>query len=442
MGAMQSLIDAAAPLLRDPIFVLAAMLLAGTLAGRLLKLIGLPAMTGYILTGIALGPQTADLIGGTMLRPLSDFTDVALGVIAFNIGSSFDRATLKALGFGVILVTLGELVVVVALIASIALLLGLSLDYALLLGLLGFPAGPTMTYLLLRDLGTQGPFVAYVFGTIALGDVLCVIGFGVLSTLALSKLGGGAPDMQVAIVASLAHEGISLGVGLGLGLIAIPVLHLARRDSRLGRDQLQALFFGTLLATIGVASAFGLSHLLTPLGTGLVLANGMNVRGLERLKATIDPLTAPLFIIFLITAGAHLEPSAVAQPMIALLAVVYVAAGIAGRAAGSFAVASLLRLDHAVRRYLGFSSSIQGGLNVGLALSLLNSALRTASGAAVAPVRQLVGTLLVGVLIYQLIGPLIVRYGVTRGGELAAQRRSSQSPAAPARFSPAVRRKP
>jgi hypothetical protein len=196
------------------------------------------------------------------------------------------------------------------------------------------------------------------------------------------------------------------------------------------------------LATIGVASAFGLSHLLTPLGTGLVLANGMNVRGLERLKATIDPLTAPLFIIFLITAGAHLEPSAVAQPMIALLAVVYVAAGIAGRAAGSFAVASLLRLDHAVRRYLGFSSSIQGGLNVGLALSLLNSALRTASGAAVAPVRQLVGTLLVGVLIYQLIGPLIVRYGVTRGGELAAQRRSSQSPAAPARFSPAVRRKP
>jgi hypothetical protein len=58
---------------------------------------------------------------------------------------------------------------------------------------LGFPAGPTVTHLLLRDLCAQGPFVAYVFGTMALGDVRCVIAFGVLSTLALSDLGGGAP---------------------------------------------------------------------------------------------------------------------------------------------------------------------------------------------------------------------------------------------------------
>jgi Kef-type K+ transport system membrane component KefB len=410
--SMPSISSFAAPLLNDPIFVLAVMLLGGTAAGRLLRFIGLPSITGYILAGLAFGPQTAHLIDGEMLRPLSDFTEVALGVIAFNIGSSFDRNTLKALGFGVILVTIGQMLLVAGLITATVLLLGLQLDYALLLGVLGFPAGPTMTYLLLRDLGAHGPFVAYVFGTIALGDVLCVIAFGVLSTLALSHLGGGAPHIEAAVTASLAHEGISFGVGVLLALVAVLLLRVTEGDSHLRSDQRQAIFFGALLAAIGVAGAFNLSHLLTPMGTGFALANGMDPRTLDRLKASIDPLTAPLFVIFLVTAGANLRPDSI------------VVAGIAGRVAGTFAVASLLRLGPAIGKYLGFSSSIQGGLNVGLALSLLHGAMHTASGPALDPIRQLVAILLVGVLIYQLIGPLIVGYGVKRGVALAARSRA------------------
>jgi Kef-type K+ transport system membrane component KefB len=418
---MSSISSFAAPLLQDPIFVLAVMLLGGTAAGRLLTFIRLPSITGYILAGLAFGPQTAHLIDGQMLRPLSDFTEVALGVIAFNIGSSFDRNTLKALGIGVILVTIGQMLLVSGMITGTVLLLGLPLDYALLLGVLGFPAGPTMTYLLLRDLGAQGPFVAYVFGTIALGDVLCVVAFGVLSTLTLSHLGSGGANIQGAVTASLAHEGVSFGIGVCLALVTLPLLRVAAGDLNLRGDQRQAIFFGALLAAIGVAGAFHLSHLLTPMGTGFALANGMDAPTLDRLKASIDPLTAPLFVIFLVTAGANLRPDSIAQPVILLLASVYVLAGIAGRVAGTYAVASLLRLGPAIRKYLGFSSSIQGGLNVGLALSLLHGAMRITSGPALDPIRHLVATLLVGVLIYQLVGPLIVRHAVTRGTALAAR---------------------
>lgn len=418
---MTSISSFAAPLLKDPIFVLAVMLLGGTAAGRLLRFVGLPSITGYILAGLALGPQTAHLIDGEMLRPLSDFTEVALGVIAFNIGSSFDRKTLKSLGLGVILVTIGQMLLVVGMITATVSLLGLPLDYALLLGVLGFPAGPTVTYLLLRDLRAQGPFVTYVFGTIALGDVLCIIAFGVLSTLALSHLGGGAPHIQTAVTASLAHEGISFGVGVCLALVTLPLLRVAAGDSHLRSDQRQAIFFGALLAAISVAGAFHLSHLLTPMGTGFALANGMDPPTLDRLKASIDPLIAPLFVIFLVTAGAHLQPDSIAQPATLLLASIYVTAGIAGRVAGTFAVASLLGLGPAIRKYLGLSGSVQGGLNVGLALSLMHGAVRTASGSALVPMRQLVATLLVGVLIYQLIGPLIVRHAVKQGAALAAR---------------------
>jgi hypothetical protein len=41
------------------------------------------------------------------------------------------------------------------------------------------------------------------------------------------------------------------------------------------------------------------------------------------------------------------------------------------------------------------------------------------------PVQHLVATLLVGVPIYQLIGPVVVRYGVDRGAVLAADSRTA-----------------
>jgi len=203
--------------------------------------------------------------------------------------------------------------------------------------------------------------------------------------------------------------------------VTLPLLRVAAGDSHLRSDQRQAIFFGALLAAISVAGAFHLSHLLTPMGTGFALANGMDPPTLDRLKASIDPLIAPLFVIFLVTAGAHLQPDSIAQPATLLLASIYVTAGIAGRVAGTFAVASLLGLGPAIRKYLGLSGSVQGGLNVGLALSLMHGAVRTASGSALVPMRQLVATLLVGVLIYQLIGPLIVRHAVKQGAALAAR---------------------
>jgi len=46
--------------------------------------------------------------------------------------------------------------------------------------------------------------------------------------------------------------------------------------------------------------------------------------------------------------------------------------------------------------------------------------MRTTSRAALDPAQHLVATRLVGVLIYQLIGPAVVRYGINRGAALAA----------------------
>ena len=70
-------------------------LIAGLISNRIVKLIKLPNVTGYLVVGILLGPYLFSLFNNNFTGVLSEDTihtfgiivDVALGFIAFSIGS-------------------------------------------------------------------------------------------------------------------------------------------------------------------------------------------------------------------------------------------------------------------------------------------------------------------------------------------------------------------
>lgn len=407
---------------QNPLVLLALMLICGAVVGRLLMLVRLPAITGYILSGLLLGPQGTDLISKGMLHPLQDFTEVALGVIAFNIGTSFDRAFLRHFGPGMVLATLGQFIAVFALTTTLVWMLGLPIIYALLCGALGISTGPTTTYLLLRSLRVEGRFASYVYGNVALSDVLCIIAFGMLSAAAISGLGAKVPNLSAALLTSMRSEALSCGVGTGLGLMMLLPLQLVQKDLRLGDGQREILFFGALLAAIGISVALRLSTLLTPMCTGVTLANGIEKSKLDHLKALIEPLTTPLFVVFLVTAGARLQPDALVHTSTLFIAIAYVLSSVAGKELGIFGVAAVLGLEPAIGKYLGFSVAVQGGLVIGLAVDLLHKAMLAYPESSLENMHRMISALLIAVLIYQLIGPLIVRFGITHGAALDQSR--------------------
>ena len=100
---------------------IALLLLAALLSTRLMKIIKLPNVTGYIITGIIMGPFVFGLLfnhfsfDGIQTSPIYLCVDrikwvstVALGFIAFSIGTSFRAQTLKAVGKKVIVITILE----------------------------------------------------------------------------------------------------------------------------------------------------------------------------------------------------------------------------------------------------------------------------------------------------------------------------------------------
>ena len=97
-------------------------LIIGLLSTRLMKKIKLPNVTGYLLTGIIIGPYVLGLffnnfdfanantgpIANIITNNLSWISEVALGFIAFTIGTSFKMDSLKYVGKRVIVITIAE----------------------------------------------------------------------------------------------------------------------------------------------------------------------------------------------------------------------------------------------------------------------------------------------------------------------------------------------
>ena len=101
-----------------------------------MKLLKLPNVTGYIITGIIMGPFVFGLLfnnfsyNNIQESIIYGFVDkikwvstIALGFIAFSIGTSFKVSTLKAVGKKVVIITIFEalfasLLVIAALVVA------------------------------------------------------------------------------------------------------------------------------------------------------------------------------------------------------------------------------------------------------------------------------------------------------------------------------------
>ena len=87
------------------LLAIAFALFAGLVMSRIMKPLKFPAVTGYLIAGILVGPSVLGQIPGfdryitpDLISSLSVVSDVALGFIAFSIGSEFKMSVLKKVG--------------------------------------------------------------------------------------------------------------------------------------------------------------------------------------------------------------------------------------------------------------------------------------------------------------------------------------------------------
>ena len=80
----------------------------GLFFSRLIRYVRLPNVTAYLLAGLVVGPYVLGVFTPEMNADLAVISDVALGFIAYSIGSEFKISYLREIGIKPIVITIFE----------------------------------------------------------------------------------------------------------------------------------------------------------------------------------------------------------------------------------------------------------------------------------------------------------------------------------------------
>ena len=417
----------------------AILLLVALLSTRLVRILKLPNVTGYIVTGIIMGPFVFGLLFNNFsyegikegiiyqhVNTINWVSTVALGFIAFSIGTSFKKATIKALGKRVLIITALEALGATLLVLIILLILHfifqdyVSIELVLTLAAIASATAPAATLMVIKQYQARGPLVDTLLPVVALDDAAALILFAIFFQLAHTFASGVPLSIDTVLLKPLIEIAISLVSGLVIGLfISFMNRFFKSRNNRL----IWCIF--SVFAALGIymlfkspsLGGFELSSLLICMMAGSIYTNF--VSDSNRTLDVMDRFTSPIYMMFFVISGASLDLTIFFNRnglIVVGIAITYVIFRFIGKWIGAFSGASITRCEDKIKKYLGFALIPQAGVAIGLATTaytLFNKNSETAFAGSL-----ILAIILTSTLIYELIGPMVAKFALNKAGEI------------------------
>lgn len=274
------------------------LLVTGILGARLLtRALPVPTITGYVLTGLIIGPAVFGFVSTAALDRIGLLVDLALGVVLFELGRRVDSQWLlrekRLLITGVVisLATFGALYWLLSWFGFGSLVASMG-------AAIGMATSPAVALSVARETKAEGQLTERMLNIVAIGNVFSFVGFSMgLSVLHLEYDAGWH---------SYVLHPLYLFIGsVLLGWIASRLLiHLGAFIGRDSQAQL-VLTIALIAATVGVATMLKLSALIA------LLAFGIAIRSRNPKHAVVEsdfgPFNALLYVFLFVFAGAKLE---------------------------------------------------------------------------------------------------------------------------------------
>lgn len=400
-------------------------LLAGLLVSRFVKPLKMPAVTGYLIAGILIGPYCLGQLGvkgvgfpaNSDVKALSLFSDVALGFIAFAIGNEFRLSQLRHTGkqatvIGIFQALTATLMVDAVLIGLHYLVLGNSMPLAdaLILGAIATATAPAATLLVVRQYKAKGELTDLLLPIVALDDavglVVFAISFGVAKAINFGNF-----DMTSILVEPVLEIVLSLLLGFIMGSLFSAAEKYFKSNSKRLSLSITFVILTVALSMIqfevgGVR--IGFSSLLVCMMLGTVFCNVCDFS--EEIMEKTDRWTAPLYILFFVLSGAELELSVLGNGAVVCIGVAYILSRAIGKWLGASISAKFMKCSPTVQKHLGVTLLPQAGVALGMSLTVAQT---------LGPSGELVRNIvLFGVLIYELVGPTLTRIALTKAGDI------------------------
>jgi len=394
------------------ILLLVGIILAiGYVVGRVTHALRLTGVVGYIIVGIILGPVIgiAGKLGiseGVFSTFWGIATDFTLALIAFIIGSQLTFRLLRKLGKPITMMLFGGCIGTFFIVTLGTYIYAHDLVKALILGSLAPATAPAATVAVLHEYRAKGPLSNSLLALVGWDDAITVIIFVIALAAVKIMLGGGTSiSSTIATPVLEIFGGLALGAAIG-GILAFVVKKVREREAIL------VMSLAAILIGAGFAEFLNLSLILTCMAIGIVFINLLPAMG-STPRGLIEGIMPPIYVIFFALAGMQFRFDLLR--VAGLSTVIYIICRAGGKIGGTSLGATLSGAPTLFRKYLGFGMLPQAGVAMGLAALLTTELAAFSEGGELAALGITIA--LATTIVFEIIGPIGVRYAITRAGE-------------------------
>lgn len=382
---------------------LAIALLLALIAGKIVKQVKLPNVTGYLIMGLITGPYCLNILSKEMVDSLSIIPEIALGFIAFSIGAEFKMSYLKKVGKSPVIIAITEGVGAVLVVDLVLILTGNDVAFSLVLGAIAAATAPAATLMVVKQYKAKGPVTDTLLPVVAIDDAVALMSFGLSVAVAKAINSHG----QVSLASTLLNPIIEIVGALVIGALFGLVFRMLVKFYT-GRGNRLAITYAMILLCLGVCDYLGWSSLLACMAMSAILVNTSSAS--EVVFNQADRVTPPIFMLFFFLSGADLDISIL--PSVGVIGLLYVIFRIVGKVLGALFGAKVSKAAPVVQKYLGYTLIPQAGVAIGLASTAMTIVPDYGS-----KIRTII---LCGTVIYELIGPVITKIALKKAGEITA----------------------
>ncbi|MDU4889163.1 MAG: cation:proton antiporter [Clostridium sp.] len=385
--------------------------------GKLVSKVKLPAILGWLIAGMIIGPHGFNLLGSSILdqRWYEIIINILECSVGLMIGTELIWKRIKKSGPQIIITTLtqslGTFLLVSIFFGTVFYFIGVPIYLGVIFGGIALATAPAPAISIVNEFKTDGPVTKTLLPMAALDDMVGAAVFFTVIGIVSTKLSEQSLPYYVVFLVVLLPIVVGIVAGIPAGFI-------------LKKEHSQKSTLVLLVVTILIAAGIGLifNHIVLPkpvlnfmligMAFSATFSNMIPEERVEKIMEYFNPILGIGMIIVILNLGAPLDYHLILGA--GLFTAVYIISRALGKIGGAYFGAKITHSPTTVRKYLGLTLLPHSGVSLiftGIAVSVL-------SGPAPECAQIIQGTIAAAAVINEIIAVIISKKAFEWAGEL------------------------
>ena len=232
----------------DTLAILGFLIAVSFLGSKIFKYFGIPQVVGFIVFGVLLGTSFLNIVPLELSNELIFISEIALGLIGFDMGSHLRFNNLKKLGRSISFILLFESLGTFALVSLGIYALTSSWTTAIIFGAISSATAPAATVDVLAEYEAKGPLTTTLLAVVGLDDAMSLLLFSLAVAGTEVMLTGTQSLTLLQLIELPLYE---IGGSILLGFITGMILNVIMQRMKSFHDSM-AVSIGFVFMTVGI----------------------------------------------------------------------------------------------------------------------------------------------------------------------------------------------